>query len=94
MEAAMAAVDPIQFLPLRKFFPELTEIQSVHVCLLVFGQLSVEELAELRDIAPNTVKESISSVQKKLGVSSMKLLRTFVMGRVLMHIALYLFKDD
>lgn len=90
----MAAVDPIQFSPLRKFFPELTEIQSVHVCMLVFGHLSIEELAELRDIAPNTVKESMSSVQKKLGVNSMKLLRTLVMSRVLMHIALYIFKDD
>ncbi|MFS7253237.1 helix-turn-helix transcriptional regulator [Rahnella rivi] len=90
----MAAVDPIQFLPLRKFFPELTEIQAVHVCMLVFGHLSVEELAELRNIAPNTVKESMSSVQKKLGVDSMKLLRVIVLSRVLMHIALYLFKDD
>lgn len=90
----MAAVDPSQFLPLRKFFPELTELQSVHVCMLVFGNLSIEDLAELRDVAPNTVKESMLSVQKKLGVNSMKLLRTIVVSRVLMHIAMFLYKES
>ncbi|WP_058970006.1 helix-turn-helix transcriptional regulator [Type-D symbiont of Plautia stali] len=89
----MAAVDPSQFSAMGKFFPELTELQAVHVCMLVFNNLSVEELAELRDVAPNTVKESMSSAQKKLGVSSMKLLRTSVINRVLMHIAIYIFKE-
>ncbi|MBU9819688.1 TraJ protein [Rahnella sp. BCC 1045] len=88
----MAAVDPSQFSPLHKFFPELTELQAVHTCMLVFGHLSVAELAELRDIAPNTVMESMSSAQKKLGVGSMKHLRITVTNRVLMHIALYIFK--
>lgn len=89
----MAAVDPSQFLPLRKFFPELTELQSVHVCMLAFGNISLEDLAELRDVAPDTVKESMNSAQKKLGVSSMKLLRTVVISRVLVSISLSLFKD-
>lgn len=89
----MAAVDPSQFLPLRKFFPELTELQSVHVCMLVFGNISLEDLAELRDVATDTVKESMNSAQKKLGVSSMKLLRTIVISRVLVSISLSLCKD-
>jgi len=90
----MAAIDPIQFSPLRKFFPELTEIQSVHVCMLVFGGISVEDIAELRDVTPDTVKESLSSTQKRLGVGSMKLLRALVMSRILMSISMYLYRDE
>lgn len=90
----MAAIDPIQFSPLRKFFPELTEIQSVHVCMLVFGGISVEDIAELREVTSDTVKESLNSTQKRLGVSSMKLLRAIVISRVLMSISLYLYNQD
>lgn len=90
----MAAVDPIQFLPLCKFFPELTEIQSVHVCMLVFGGISVEDIAELRDVTTGTVKESLNSTQKRLGVGSMKLLRAIVISRVLMSISMYLYREN
>ncbi|AVF38190.1 helix-turn-helix transcriptional regulator [Rahnella sikkimica] len=90
----MAAIDPIQFSPLRKFFPELTEIQSVHVCMLVFGGISVEDIAELREVTSDTVKESLNSTQKRLGVSSMKLLRAIVISRVLMSISLYLYNEN
>lgn len=90
----MAAIDPIQFSPLRKFFPELTEIQSVHVCMLVFGGISVDDIAELREVTSDTVKESLNSTQKRLGVSSMKLLRAIVISRVLMSISLYLYNQD
>lgn len=39
----MAAVDPSHFSHLSKFFPELTEIQAIHSCMLVFGCISVED---------------------------------------------------
>lgn len=90
----MAAVDPSQFSALSKFFPELTELQAVQVCTLVFNHLSVEELAEVRAIAPNTVKESMLSAQKKLGVNSMKLLRIVVTNRILVHIGIYIFRGQ
>lgn len=90
----MAAVDPIQFSALRKFFPELTEIQSVHVCMLVFGGISIEDIAELRDVTTGTIKESLNVIQKRLGVNSMKLLRAIVISRVLMSISMYLYRED
>ena len=90
----MAAIDPSQFSSLSKFFPELTELQAIHVCLLVFGQLSISELAEIRGICPSTVKESMNGAQKKLGVNSMKLLRTVVVNRILIQIAIHLFNKN
>lgn len=89
----MAAIDPSQFSHLSKFFPELTELQSIHVCMLVFGNISIEELAETRGVARNTIKESIDSIQNRLEVDSIKLLRTLVISRVLTKIAIYMYRD-
>lgn len=86
----MAAVDPSHFSHLSKFFPELTEIQAIHSCMLVFGCISVEDIAELRCVSTDTVNESLKSAQKRLGVSSMKLLRATVICRVLMSISMFM----
>ncbi|PWK94526.1 hypothetical protein C7431_11020 [Pantoea allii] len=90
----MAAVDPIHFSALSKFFPELTELQSVHVCMLVFANLTVEQLAEFRGVARNTIKESVESIQKKLRVDSLSDLRTLVISRVLLEIAVFMFQKS
>ncbi len=60
----MAAVDLNHFSYLNKFFPELTEIQSTHVCMLVFSSLSAEEIAEYRNVTVDTVKDSLVAAQK------------------------------
>ncbi|WP_151260344.1 helix-turn-helix transcriptional regulator [Pantoea ananatis] len=90
----MAAVDPSHFSHLSKFFPELTELQAVHICMLVYGCISVEEIAELRSVTTDTVKESLRSAQKKLGVGSMKLLRSAVICRVLIGISIFIHREN
>lgn len=84
----MAEIDPQQFAPLSKFFPELTPLQSSQVCMLVFCHLTVEELADFRGVSVNTVKESMCAAQKKLRVSSIKDLKVAVTNRVLMRLVL------
>lgn len=87
----MAAVDLNHFSYLNKFFPELTEIQSTHVCMLVFSSLSAEEIAEYRNVTVDTVKDSLVAAQKRLKASNMKLLRGVVVLRVMMSISCFMY---
>ncbi|WP_432413502.1 hypothetical protein [Pantoea allii] len=56
--------------------------------MLVFGHITIKDLAEYRMGSEDTVKEAMSSVQKKLAVNSMKMLRPFVTSRVLLKLSL------
>jgi len=86
----MAAVDHSHFSHLHKFFPELTEIQSAHVCMLVFSCWSAEEIAEHRSVTVDTVKDSLVAAQKRLKASNMKSLRGVVVLRVMMNISCFM----
>jgi hypothetical protein len=86
----MAAVDLNHFSHLNKFFPELTEIQTSHVCMLVFSSFSAEEIAEYRNVTVDTVKDSLAAAQKRLRANNMKLLRGVVVLRVMMSISCYM----
>lgn len=84
----MAADEYKNYESLTKFFPELTVLQATQVCMLVFGHITIKDLADYRGVSEDTVKEAMSSVQKKLGVNSMKMLRPFVTSRVLLKLSL------
>lgn len=84
----MVAIEPKHFSSLNSFFPELTALQSMQVCMLAFGNITIKDLAEHRGVSENTIKESMDSVQKKLGVNSIKMLRTVVISRVLLKLAI------
>ena len=86
----MAAEDLNHFSHLNKFFPELTEIQTSQVCMLVFSSFSAEEIAEYRNVTIDTVKDSIAAAQKRLRANNMKLLRGVVVLRVMMSISCYM----
>jgi len=90
----MAAVDLNHFSYLNKFFPELTEIQSTHVCMLVFSSLSAEEIAEYRNVTVDMVKDSLVAAQKCLKASNMKLLRGIVVLRVMMSISCFMYGSN
>lgn len=84
----MAAVDPSQFFPLRKFFPELTDIQLANVCLFCTG-CSYNDISELRGVSLDSVKESLKIAQSNLGLHSSQTLRIVVLSRLFMNTALF-----
>ncbi len=90
----MAAEDHSQFSHLSKFFPELTEIQSAHVCMLVISSWSAEEIAQYRDITVDTVKDSLVAAQKRLRADNMKILRGIVMLRVMASISFFIYRNN
>ncbi|CAO95041.1 TraJ protein (plasmid) [Erwinia tasmaniensis Et1/99] len=83
----MAAVDPSQFFPLRKSFPELTDIQLANVCLFCTG-CSYNDISDLRGVSLDSVKESLKIAQSNLGLHSSQTLRIVVLSRLFMHTAL------
>ncbi|WP_324022273.1 TraJ protein (plasmid) [Pantoea sp. JZ29] len=90
----MAAEDLSAFSHLSKFFPELTEIQAAHVCMLVFSSWSAEEIAEYRNVTVDTVKDSLVAAQKRLRADNMKLLRGVAILRVMMSISFFIYGNN
>lgn len=65
----MATIDPSQFKAVHKFFPQLTRTQSADAFMFSKG-VPTAIIAELRDISEDSVKDSLKTVRKKLGVTS------------------------
>jgi len=71
----MAAVDPIVYAQLCKSFPALTPKQVTNVCFYSMGA-NHQDISNLLNATPITVKKSLESVQKYFNVSSLPELKT------------------
>lgn len=80
----MAAIDTSQYRVLHKYFPELTENQTVNVLLYAIGN-NFDEIAEIRAVSSECIKKGLYSAQHKLELQSLRMLRTVVLNRVLIH---------
>lgn len=78
----MAAVDPSHFKALYKYFPELTENQAINVLLFSMGK-KLEDIADMRGVAPATIKKGLHSAQEKLDLQSLNMLRTVASNRIM-----------
>ncbi|WP_426768644.1 hypothetical protein [Erwinia aphidicola] len=65
----MAAVDPIVYAQLCKPFPALTERQVTNLCFYALGTVH-QDASLLLGLAPSTIKKSLESSQKNLGLES------------------------
>lgn len=66
----MAAVDPIVYAQLCKFFPALTSKQATNLCFYSMGT-SHQELSSLVGSSPSTIKKSLESAQKHFSAESL-----------------------
>lgn len=71
----MAAVDPIVYAQLCKYFPALTPKQVTNVCFYSLGA-NHQDISTLLETAPVTVKKSLESVQKHFNTDSLPELKT------------------
>lgn len=71
----MAAVDPIVYAQLCKYFPALTPKQATNVCFYSIGA-NHQDISRLLESAPVTVKKSLESVQKHFNTDSLPELKT------------------
>lgn len=78
----MANMDPIDYAPLCKLFPELTKNQIVNICLYTSGATH-KQIAQIRDVSQDAVRQSFSSAQKRLRVVSSSELRSVFMARLI-----------
>lgn len=83
----MAAIDPIRYEPLCKLFPEMTQTQAINTSMYSAGSTHAE-IAELRGISSNAVRQSLNAAQKNLGVTSSGELRTIFLTRLLIDMYL------
>ncbi|WGK59994.1 hypothetical protein [Pantoea sp. SS70] len=65
----MAAVDPIVYAQLCKPFPVLTERQVTNLCFYALGTVH-QDASLLLGLAPSTIKKSLESSQKNVGLES------------------------
>lgn len=83
----MAIVDPSEYEPFCKLFPELTDTQTINTCLYSSGATH-KEIAELRRISANAVRQSLSAAQKNLGLFTSSELRSVFMTRLMIDMYL------
>lgn len=79
----MAAVDPIVYAQLCKYFPKLTQIQVTDACLYSAGA-TYKEIGELRGVSPETIKKSLEAAQKRLDIGNLQTLRMVFLSRVIL----------
>lgn len=77
----MAAVDPIHFQPLHKYFPELT-LNEASIGILRAEGCSVSEIALLRGISESMVKKTLTIVCRKMKVPSVSIMSTAIDIRI------------
>lgn len=67
----MAAVDPIVYAQLCKPFPVLTERQVTNLCFYALGTVH-QDASLLLGLASSTIKKSLESSQKNVGLESVQ----------------------
>ena len=67
----MAAVDPIVYAQLCKPFPVLTERQVTNLCFYALGTVH-QDASLLLGLAPSTIKKSLETSQKNVGLESVQ----------------------
>lgn len=66
----MAVVDTTKLARYHAIFPELTEVQA-NTCLLLSMGLPVKTVAVIREVSPDSVKQTIMCIRDRLGVHSL-----------------------
>lgn len=77
----MAAIDPIHFQPLHKYFPELT-LNQASIGILRAQGCSVSEIALLRGISESAVKKTLAATCQNMNVSSVSVMSTAIDVRI------------
>ena len=77
----MAAIDPIHFQPLHKYFPGLT-LNQVSIGVMRAEGYSVAEISQLRNISEQAVKQTLAAVCKKMSVPSVTIMSTAIEVRI------------
>lgn len=65
----MATIDNKKLMQYCKIFPELTSTQSVIGMMYSMG-LSINTIAELRDVSPDNVRKRLQETRQRLNLSS------------------------
>lgn len=68
----------------RELFPELSELQCLAAVLFGAG-FSVVEIAEQRNVSPQTIKNTLSCVKEKFGLSCLNMVRNVVLLRLILR---------
>jgi DNA-binding CsgD family transcriptional regulator len=79
----MAALDPTQFEPFYKLFPELTRVETYTV-ILYSAALPFKDIARLKGGSAGTQKNLIANAREKLAVNTSSELKTAVQIRLLL----------
>ena len=77
----MAAIDPIHFQPLHKYFPDLTLTQLATAYMYSTG-VSVPAIAQLRNVSEETVRDSLKAVCKRMELTTLATMGTAVQLRL------------
>lgn len=73
----MAAIDPIYFQSLHKYFPDLTLTQLATAYMYSTG-ISVGTIAQLRDVSEGTVKDSLKAACQRMHLTSISTMGTAI----------------